>query len=338
MYSGDKYILEHLLPKASKGASVTLQGINGVGKNSVLKRVINSSYYKGTKNWVWIDVDELLETGVIDLSFCEKNKNETFVVVVNYLDSLLSTTPEKAHRAQQRLLDLNQLNCNIAFVLISSSEVFAESLLLKPQFKLLYCANIVFMPIPDFDDSVQLMKLFFTEHNTKVFSDSVKLITRFTLGDPVIIKRVFHQILADRQLEEKLTSCKKVDLAYELIGSDYLDQRYQYIVNDLSGNSIMYLLGASKEPTDYLVRSGLINSEGNVFSELFEHYLQKNRKNLLTKAKVDKFQDINLNEVLTGQEFLIFKQLEKAKGKLVDKENIAQTAWGPSWTDSYSEY
>ncbi|MFC1790000.1 helix-turn-helix domain-containing protein [Patescibacteria group bacterium] len=50
------------------------------------------------------------------------------------------------------------------------------------------------------------------------------------------------------------------------------------------------------------------------------------------------FNDLDLANVLTAQEYLVFKKLYAKKNRLVSREEIAKTMWPENWTEKYSEW
>jgi sulfur carrier protein ThiS len=180
---------------------------------------------------------------------------------------------------------------------------------------------------------------------TQSFKDKV---VPLTLGDPTLLKLIVTRSLGNTAFQENFVEESDIDGLYDLVGSDDLNTRFVKIVKNLSNDSIEYLLGNKSEPTEFLLRTGLVKgvSEGkhSLINDFLQAFVKRNEvlisslKVVSAAATTERDAVSSLSELLTGQELLAWSVLVQSNGSIVSREALAQAAWGKDWESSYTDW
>ncbi len=183
-------------------------------------------------------------------------------------------------------------------------------------------------------------------HKFKFDPDFVKKATEIAIGDPTLLKRIAQLAISEDDFVDKFKTTTESKNLFNLINDeDWLRHRYQKILRNLDEKSLVYLAGDhSDDATEFIVGTGLLTSSKKPYSQLFDYYLANFREDIndIVKAVNNSASIINDTfdhyENFSGQEMLVYRYLETAKGKIVSKEKIAEIIWGREWEQKYSDW
>jgi hypothetical protein len=233
----------------------------------------------------------------------------------------------------------------ISFVFLADTE-FDKSLCAESLQNLYghFFQNVVWGKDYEFDtESAELLFANFSASSNHSYSPGfIKKASRLSHGDPVVLKHLAYRALSLSGFSEEFENSKEIKAIYELVDKEFLDYRYRGVMKTLKRESLRCLLGDYKDPTEFLLMTGIIRAEKSKnipLNELFGHFVGT-KNNILDYYNVS---NINTNhaairEKLSGQELTLFEELLSKEGVILSKESIAKIIWGESWETSYSDW
>ena len=104
------------------------------------------------------------------------------------------------------------------------------------------------------------------------------------------------------------------------------------LTEDLHKELLEVLIGIREdaEISKVLRKCGYFNEKGEVFSPLFQKYLEKNLEK--------KFSTESFENKLTDQEIKAYQLLKNSNAKIVSRDDIAKAIWAEEWLEKYSDW
>lgn len=202
--------------------------------------------------------------------------------------------------------------------------------------------NIVYVPLKDDADEYNLIKLHEVS-NKAYFTDATKeRIVKLAGGYSSIARTLISMATLD---EERFATSSNTELLADPLVMLKMTNIYSSfsLQTQASLYKVLFGRGSYDEFPEFVKLTKvikLINDKYALFSPLFERFLLTNlrRDFLLREEGGDIYlYGVNTSELLTNQEYLIFNLLYANRGKIVSKDEIAETIWGGLWIEKYSD-
>ena len=178
--------------------------------------------------------------------------------------------------------------------------------------------------------------------------------------DEVVRKRYKANLISDKQIRQAYKMCGGYFAIGEILVSDLSlvdnidkclqDERICFLLETLwqccskeSQNILKNLvLGKKVNPTQYLLKTGMVSCESMIFSLLMERWI----KELVSKEDFSLKEingvlwlaEENLEDRLTYQEYQVLDWLWAKKGEEVSRDEVAKVMWGEKSNQSYSDW
>lgn len=286
--------------------------------------------------------------------FCEFLYNLTFnedysiTLMLGNFRYAYGNYPQKTSLANKidTLRQVNPMKISLAFF---CEEEFSDSQISDLKgLSLIFRQNFVYGKNVSFDEE-SAQRLFQNQAKWNKFKFSKNLIrkaVKLSSGDPYVMKFIATKAISDDKFAPKLISAKTIPESYKVIDSQWLNTRYQIIIKCLRKESITCLQKENfKNPTEFLLNTGLIRKEGNIFTvinPLFQHYIESEKhsfdKITILSPKDTTITQRELKKTLTAKELLLLNLLKEEGSNLVTREKIAETMWGDKWEENYSDW
>lgn len=166
----------------------------------------------------------------------------------------------------------------------------------------------------------------------------ISCLAKYSQGDPAVVLYSFYQTLNDENFMAQLTSATNTADIYNILGAEFLDWRYNLIMEKMTQNEIKALI--SKDTSvRYIEKTGLLSNNGKTTSYLNPLFEQFVKTRLKSSARPKQKRDqITKPAELVGQELLAYNLLKSRPGEIVSKDQIAEAIWGSTWEQKYSDW
>lgn len=298
------------------------------------------------------------------LTYFTFSRNKKIVVIIdNFHECVIS---KYAHVLTQLIQTIKKLNpMNISFIFLNTFELSKEELLQLGKVGEMFSLNRLWHSAEEFNEENFELQLHNLRSNNK--APLSKTLTRkvfaWSKGDPTVSKIFLKKVITDSAFAKEIESLRLSEYkeAYNLM-TEILKQRYLRICRYLKDESLLYLLGETEKPTEYLTQTGIVEKDAkdqfNLLNNFFKFFIEGNRASIesllyprylisikenedtneaLSSGK-DYYNDTLLKQKLTAQELLVYQKLLVQRGKTVSKDVIAETMWGNEWEQRYSDW
>ncbi len=310
-------------------------------KNATFGNTYN--YYKEFYKNLTISTHTDLESLIYALTHGADYK---VTILANGFGTLLQTN-NTHFSAAIALRELKKINPkNVSFIFVNTVEIYPTDIQQIPGLMSSFLQNMRWQQ--DFViDKESVANILCNETGKREYEENDLLISKvfeYAYNDPSVVQIIGKNLLIDADFERQLLSAGSIADLYEVIGKDKLDSRYRQILSSLkkeSRQSLQYYLESDNSahlPTIYLLKTNLLvrsHDSYKAMNPLFDHYLKSVDFHSadIYESSVDK-----LTRALTGQEQQLFNLLQVKHGKFATKDEIAQTIWGDTWQDVYSDW
>lgn len=196
--------------------------------------------------------------------------------------------------------------------------------------------NIINIPLPDHDECLNFINFYLEKWEFKLSSlqkDKIFDICGNNLGLIKEAIRLF-KINNDVDLLNEPTLYIKAKIDYGLFG----DNEKKVIENKLKTSSIT--------PANRILARRLATNNfwkidyqiPKIFTQVIFHSSNIKELNIDGKDNILKFGDINLKKILSDSEYNVLILLYRKKGKVVSRDDIAETLWKEKMLDLYSDW
>lgn len=120
----------------------------------------------------------------------------------------------------------------------------------------------------------------------------------------------------------------------EMMNSLEIRHLFMSLWSALDDSTQDLLLRDENYTNEYLDKTGLKTQESGWFSPHFEGFVALIRQ----KGTSINLKSTSIEKLLTYQELALYKVLAENRGKIVTREQIAQTIWEDQWVDKYSDW
>jgi hypothetical protein len=229
-------------------------------------------------------------------------------------------------------------NHSVGFIFITTGSFSKQSFQMEKSFWGLFQSNVIggkeFLYDPD---SIECGATAFSQkHNIKLKKEFINKITTFSLGDPAVVLYALYKAVSDNLFVQNVTSATE-ETIYSILDESYLDWRFGLLLSKMQESEIKALM--SKSPsTPYVEQTGLISAKNNkvaYLNPLFQYFVENRVRQFLQPSTNSA---TNKQIPLKGQELLLFNLLTARTGEIVSKEKIAETIWGETWEQKYSDW
>jgi len=383
-----EYVYNEILLKNLGGSEINIMGFWGCWKTAELKYLTNNlhdeKFAKHVYSFINLDnqeesLNEILlyivnnfpnnltteSTNAINkLDSSEDNFNKitqilhelTFaqdLKVTIFIDNMHKIKDTKLLAKLVKIKLINPMN--ISFGYLTSNE-FDENLTnmlgeLKGSFlqKIIWPKNSFFNK----NDSDYLIKNI-EKRSGCIFNDKFKaVVLNMCENDPSLMKTAVMKAINNKSYEETISQTKSVEEFYETVGAKVIDTRYTGVCKTLLKDSVRYLLGELKDPTEFLLGTGLVveSEQGGYdpMNKVFEHFIKTRKdflKQLIMPAEtISSLSDdsitndlMTVRKALSGTEMLVFNVLVEKLGSMVEKDVVAKAIWNEGWEDKFSDW
>ncbi|HQF36444.1 MAG TPA: helix-turn-helix domain-containing protein [Candidatus Dojkabacteria bacterium] len=345
-----------------KKYSVSLVSAPRVGKNIRISYFIDNLNKMGkltdenTKNlnnsfYVWIDlvngvnsVERNLRKNLNDIltsAFGDNinlNGRETIIELVRLLSGKIGQGAKiifiinDANLLYQEYidfsLDLYRINRKfpntIQFLFLFSEEMLPDSEIMSviPQLGYLMLGKVIYFPLLSESKLLGLLNLRLEDIDLKLDENSKLLILKLSGGYPALMMILLRIIAVDGT----------IPTSNDLIKNNEVLNLFYSIWNSFSEKTQKEAREGSYLSNNFLISTGLVDSQGKWFSELFREYIENIDLHFST------LKDEVFISQMTYSQKLIWDILKSNQNNIVTKEQIATVLWGDLWTDKYSEW
>jgi hypothetical protein len=375
LYSDEDKALDDFVSSVLREVAKVSDELEDSRKSKRIKSIIKDIKAKkaDSKKIVWNDMIELLRILTLEVGV-------NIVIVLDDFHEIFKLESKERSYYVDILLDLHKVfPPKITFVFINSLQINDGLLRALGRLRILFTKNVFWWKFGDEDSTEAIIKDVEHHKGGKVSSDMKKWIIQNTGGDPTLIKRYAEEFIRNKRGNNNMgISQWTIEDAYNFVGKDFMEARFERLLGFLQPKSIDWLLKKDTEPPDFLIESGLIyqkKSKYVLYSRLLDYYMSHNKENVeslkqtivkesestnqinrktsvetkkgLTKLmskRNDKHSNnkkqnyAQIKTYLTGQELIVMEVLLKDEGKVVKKEKLAKTVWGEDWADEYSQW
>jgi len=222
--------------------------------------------------------------------------------------------------------------------------------LLSDLYNLIRNKNI-WLKLPSYKDSILIMEEWERENNYRIPKKVKNIIYRIANGHPGFMKSI-NNIYQEKKDISCLYDIKKLSKQSSIIARG---DKFWTKLNNGNKNILMKLVNDPriKVKAEYLNKTGIINKENKMFSQILEEYIKNksllnDKKDTNTKENDGTFIDIKtkttyinnqkLKDELTDSEFKILLHLYNSKGNIVSKDEIAKILWKNEAIKKYSDW
>jgi hypothetical protein len=194
--------------------------------------------------------------------------------------------------------------------------------------------DAVYFPLADKASVKQSVKSYEVELNVSLNDEIKECLWKYSGGDGKLTKQLVLLALQKKEFVEILLhgSVKEV---YSAIGEQYLNMRFEQIINALQIESIQRLIDGVSEVSECLMKTNLVATQTKkVYTPLFEYYIQNNLS-VLAEVINAKKSDNPLLHLLTGKEYELYSYLKEHSG-FNNKSNIGFALWESKSGEKYS--
>ncbi|HOU75713.1 MAG TPA: helix-turn-helix domain-containing protein, partial [Candidatus Dojkabacteria bacterium] len=156
----------------------------------------------------------------------------------------------------------------------------------------------------------------------KLDENSKLLILKLSGGYPALMMILLRIIAVDGT----------IPTSNDLIKNNEVLNLFYSIWNSFSEKTQKEAREGSYLSNNFLISTGLVDSQGKWFSELFREYIENIDLHFST------LKDEVFISQMTYSQKLIWDILKSNQNNIVTKEQIATVLWGDLWTDKYSEW
>lgn len=259
------------------------------------------------------------------------SQNSYLCIFLENFGSCLSETREK-NRILESLKNTSPMRTS--FVILCSEEFDKSSLEKLGNFDTTFLSEIVWLEslIFDKDSFERLIRNQEIWHNHKFGSDFKQKVWELCSFDPSLAKNLVTQALGSSAFEKRLIEILEVE---ELLDIDILKNHLTKIISVLKSHSMGFLKGENVEPSEYLLKTGLITMDGKYINPIFKAFVDKNKESFGSGAHIAKG---SLKERLTGQELLLLNFLESKNSVLATRDEVSQALWTNRWEEDQSDW
>lgn len=275
-----------------------------------------------TKHGVSIDIQKV--GSVYDLLIQLLLRHEISIILVLY-DIVDSGDYSKGNEASFLKGLKNARSDRITFAFIQNFE--AEDIILPPE---IIC-DVVYFPFADELSVMQSIKQYEALYNKKIPKDVKERVWLYSQGDGRLTKQLSLLVCNNVVFAGRFTQLS-VEEVYQAIGEQYLDMRFEQIIEALRPESIQWLLDRQGNVSEYIAKTGLANKK--IYSPLFEYYLEHRRERVHEAIRL-KRSDSPLLKLLTGKEYELYRYLKEHPG-LNNKNNIGFALWSSKSGEKFS--
>lgn len=212
----------------------------------------------------------------------------------------------------------------IQFLFLFSEEIYPSEDILKaiPPMGPIMLGKIEYFKLLQQDDISNLLDLRSAEVGNSLSKEMKGNILEVSGGHPALM-RILLRIIAESgsiPAMDELLDNNEVSILFYSTWLSFSEKAQKVIREDTFIEN------------EYLLSTGLVNSEGKWFSELFNRFIEKiDTSDIFIKEDV-------LFSVLSYSQKLIFDFLRNNKENVSSKEDIAKIMWEDGWLDKYSEW
>lgn len=277
-------------------------------------------------------------------------KDTGITVIIDNSHTIYEGNP-KSMELSEIVYTLKRVNLmKISFIFIASKEPGVDSVQYLQRLSELFLENVIYSGEILFDGESADLLLRNLEKKTKYsfegkFKDKLK---DLSLGDPLMMRVIADKAVYDNDFEKNFVETEDVSKIFELIDNHMADDRFSKIVTRLSEDSLNCLAGGYKNPTEFLIKTGLVQNTGSdgegkswlPINNLFDYFVKENKGRLHDFLKITHafIGDTVLKSVLSAKELIVFDFLKSKGGEVAKRDEIAQVMWGDDWENKYSDW
>lgn len=328
---------------------LTINSVYKAGISSNLLNLIDNYYVFPQYLFLWVDLnneEDLIENAIIEeINFrlppsLKINANAGFVGILNGLKTIIKNNNGikivlivensqelfvlKSNYKHNIKKLLNSLNYSFVCFYLLQEELPLESTLKIAMGDLYsyFSGNIFEFPLfNNYDISMSYEKAV-KEMNLKNSNYYKNDLIKLSGGHVGLLRALIRAIQSDMKFQSNndFLKFREIEHIFSKIWSSFLEETQTKILQDYNYTN------------DYISKLNLKDSKGKWFSPLWETFT-KNLPSYLNKPATIEIQDL-----LSYQELLVYSLLTQNINNLVTKEDIAKLIWKDDWVKKYSEW